>query len=76
MIRTTLEEAKSHLSELFDAALRGEEVLIADNNGNHRVVRLVDATREQVGPEFGSGKGLFRMADDFDDPLPDFEEYQ
>ena len=26
-------------------------------------------------PVFGSGKGLFKMADDFDAPLEDFEEY-
>jgi antitoxin (DNA-binding transcriptional repressor) of toxin-antitoxin stability system len=76
MIRTTLEEAKAQLNELFDAALRGEEVLIADENGDDRVVRLVVDTRNANGPEFGSGKGLFRMADNFDDPLPDFDEYQ
>ena len=70
MIRTTLEDAKGRLSDLFDAAMRGEEVLIADEDGELRVVRMVVATEGTGGPEFGSGKGLFRMADDFDDPLP------
>ncbi len=76
MIRTTLEEAKVQLSELFDAAIRGEEVLIAEDGGDGRVVRLVVAADEADGPEFGSGRGLFRMADNFDDPLPDFDEYR
>ena len=76
MIRTTLEEAKVQLSELFDAAMRGEEVLIAGDGGNERVVRLIVASDDAGGPEFGSGKGLFRMADNFDDPLPDFDEYR
>ena len=26
-------------------------------------------------PPFGSAKGMIQIADDFDDPLPDFEEY-
>ena len=26
-------------------------------------------------PEYGSLKGTFRMADDFDEPLEDFKEY-
>ena len=26
-------------------------------------------------PEFGSGKGIFEMAEDFDEPLIDFKKY-
>lgn len=26
-------------------------------------------------PVFGSGKGMFEMSDDFDEPLEDFKEY-
>ncbi|MBN8789330.1 MAG: DUF2281 domain-containing protein, partial [Terrimonas sp.] len=26
-------------------------------------------------PRFGSGKGMFKMAADFDEPLDDFKEY-
>ncbi len=29
----------------------------------------------QPKPQFGSGKGMFVMHDDFDEPLEDFEEY-
>ncbi len=76
MIRATLEEAKAQLTELFDAVMRGEEVLIDDERGDARVVRLIVESDDAGGPEFGSGKGLFRMADNFDDPLPDFDEYR
>ena len=27
-------------------------------------------------PQFGSGKGMFVMHDDFDEPLADFNEYE
>lgn len=26
-------------------------------------------------PKFGSGKGMFKMSDDFDEPLEDFKDY-
>lgn len=30
---------------------------------------------QKKSPKFGSGKGFFKMAEDFDEPLKDFEEY-
>ncbi|MBC7528336.1 MAG: DUF2281 domain-containing protein [Chthonomonadaceae bacterium] len=33
------------------------------------------ASDEKPRPRFGSGKGIFRMAHDFDAPLEDFREY-
>jgi hypothetical protein len=33
------------------------------------------APRTKARPQFGSGKGLIKMSDDFDEPLKDFEEY-
>ncbi len=30
---------------------------------------------EKKKPRFGSGKGMFRMKPDFDEPLDDFKEY-
>jgi antitoxin (DNA-binding transcriptional repressor) of toxin-antitoxin stability system len=79
MIRTTLEEASLHLEELIDAAVRGEEVIITapDTAAGEKVVRLVPNT-EDVAPrrKAGSAKGLIHMRDDFEDPLPDFDEYQ
>jgi hypothetical protein len=31
--------------------------------------------KEKVIPQYGSLKGTFKMADDFDEPLEDFKEY-
>ena len=40
---------------------------------------LVSKTKNESTPErkpvFGSGKGMFIMSDDFDEPLEDFKEY-
>jgi len=32
-------------------------------------------TKEKKKPVFGSGKGMFMMKPDFDEPLDDFKEY-
>lgn len=79
MIRTTLDDAETHLRELIAAALRGEEVLIetAGEQGGP-AVRLVATELITSGetPTFGSAKGLIWVADNFDDPLEDFDDYQ
>ncbi|WP_134089739.1 DUF2281 domain-containing protein [Olivibacter sp. XZL3] len=31
--------------------------------------------QQQKVPKFGSAKGMFKMRDDFDEPLEDFKEY-
>lgn len=66
-------EAQSCLPELLEAALRGEEVYIT-GEGMVRV-RLVPTPVQRGTPRFGSAKGMITMSDDFDDPLPEFEEY-
>lgn len=73
MSRVNIEEAKQHLPELIDAAVNGEEVVIAKDE--QHVVRLVPVSRANTRPQFGSAGGLITMSDDFDEPLPDFEEY-
>jgi antitoxin (DNA-binding transcriptional repressor) of toxin-antitoxin stability system len=77
MIYINLDDATKRLPDLVDAAVRGEEVLIAveDTQGKH-LVRLVSIAAERPRPQFGSAKGLFTLSEDFDDPIPDFDEYQ
>jgi len=65
-------EAKARLAELIDAALRGEEVIIARRN--RPVVRLVVAETARPKPAFGKFRGRIRLASDFDAPLEDFED--
>jgi antitoxin (DNA-binding transcriptional repressor) of toxin-antitoxin stability system len=77
MIQTDVDDAKMHLPELIEAAARGEEVLIAANTPlGHPTVRLVAVEPALRSPMFGSAQGLITMTEDFDLPLPDFDEYR
>jgi antitoxin (DNA-binding transcriptional repressor) of toxin-antitoxin stability system len=76
MIRVDAEEAKFQLPDLIAAAVRGEEVLIAANQmQGHPTVRLVVVPRTTRTPQYGSARGMIKIADDFDAPLADFAEY-
>jgi prevent-host-death family protein len=73
MKRVNVAEAKARLSELIDAALEGEDVVIARRNTP--VVRLTTLRVKKRAPQFGAFKGRIRIAPDFDKPLEDFAEY-
>ena len=73
MHQVTVQEAKDHLTDLIEAAVNGEEIVITKDD-QHRV-KLVPIQRTKPRPQFGSGKELITMSDDFDAPLEDFEEY-
>lgn len=73
MYHVTPDEAKIHLAELIEAALRGEEVVIG--NGSSRAVQLVPVGAVRVRRRAGSAKGMISVSEDFDAPLADFEEY-
>ena len=73
MHQVNIEEAKTHLTDLIDAAVNGEEILITKDD--QHVVKLVPVTKAKPRPQFDSAKGLITMSDDFDEPLKDFEEY-
>jgi antitoxin (DNA-binding transcriptional repressor) of toxin-antitoxin stability system len=73
MYHVTADEAKTQLAKLIEAALHGEEVIIAASA--EHAVRLVPVLVAQKGRKAGSAKGLITMAEDFDAPLADFDEY-
>ncbi|HKQ04117.1 MAG TPA: DUF2281 domain-containing protein [Blastocatellia bacterium] len=73
MHQVSLEEAKTQLPDLIDAAVGGEEIIIA-KDAEH-LVKLVPIATAKSRPQFGSAKGLITMSDDFDEPLEDFKEY-
>jgi prevent-host-death family protein len=69
-------EAKTHLSRLLEKVAAGEEVEIT--NRGKVVAGLVGPARRT--PNSGFDRGRVRLADDFDDPLPEelqkaFEEW-
>lgn len=77
MIRMTLDEAKLRLDDLVDAALSGEEVVIelGEKRGDY-IVHLTSAAPRLPKRGLGSMRGTFTVADNFDDPLDDFADYQ
>ncbi len=65
-----MHEAKTQLSRLVEAALRGEDVVIARDG--RPAVRLVPVAADGARP-LGLFAGAIAIADDFDAPLPEGE---
>lgn len=75
MIMVNVHEAKTTLSALLAAVERGEEVVIARNG--EPVAKLVHYVQEPRVRRLGCAMGsVLYMAEDFDAPLDDFDEYQ
>ena len=73
MRQVTLDEARARCLELVEDAIGGEIIVITKDD--HPVVKLVPAQQAGRRPQFGSARGLVELADDFDEPLADFDEY-
>lgn len=73
-MQVTIHEAKTHLSKLIRKVLEGEEVIIA--RGKTPVVKLVVLEEEPAPRQLGGLEGVvLYIADDFDEPLEEFEDY-
>ena len=68
-MQVNVHEAKTQLSKLIEAALRGEEVVIARNS--EPVVRLVPVKKS--GFRMGMLQGLVAELPDFLEPMPEDE---
>ncbi|MBI2897572.1 MAG: type II toxin-antitoxin system prevent-host-death family antitoxin [Deltaproteobacteria bacterium] len=73
MTRVNVAEAKTRLSQLIDAALQGEDVVIARRN--RPLVKLTVVHAAKKAGHFGMFKGRIRTSPDFDAPLADFARY-
>jgi len=62
------------LTDLIDSAVKGDDIIFTENN--LPVAKLTAVHKHKPQPRFGSAKGMFVMAADFDEPLADFDEYQ
>lgn len=71
MHQVALQEAETQLAQLIEEVANGEEVVITRRDG--AAFRIVPIHTTKPRPKFGSAQGLVKMADDFDDPLEDFE---
>lgn len=72
MVETVnVREAKTHLSRLLARAETGEWIVIA--RAGYPIAELVPITHDP--PPRVPGHDRVVIHDNFDDPLPDFEEY-
>jgi prevent-host-death family protein len=70
MTQLDIAKAKSNLSKLLDLAIKGEEIVITQND---QPVAKISPIKRSL--KRGSAKGKVWMSDDFDEPLEDFQEY-
>lgn len=69
-----IHQAKTHLSRLVEEAVQGGEVIIA--RANKPMVKLVPVDEARPPRRLGTAAGRVWISEDFDEPLPDFDEYR
>jgi len=71
-MKVSVYEAKSKLSQMINKVLEGEEVVITRNGKD--VVKL-SPVQKHKRDWIGMYDGQIKIHDNFDDPLPEFEDY-
>lgn len=74
MQETSIKQAKQELERLIERAMQGEPVVIASDAEHGVLLVPVKNWRHDRVP--GTGAGVFELSDDFDAPIPGFEDYQ
>ena len=69
MTKVNLQEAEAQFSRLLGLVEAGEEVVIA--RAGRPVAKLVRVERKPVNRVPGTWKGAIRIAEDFDDEMPE-----
>ncbi|MGL5795740.1 MAG: type II toxin-antitoxin system Phd/YefM family antitoxin [Waterburya sp.] len=70
MTQLDISQAKSNFSNLLDLAIKGEEIVITQDD---KPVAKISPMKKPL--KRGSAKGKVWMSDDFNQPLEDFNEY-
>lgn len=73
MQQVDISKAEVQITQLFQSALQGEEIIITRNE--QPILKLMPMALPRKRRQRGSAKGQILMALDFDEPLKDFEEY-
>jgi len=73
MATINVHEAKTHFSKLLARVEAGERIIIA--RAGKPVAELGPVTQRPMRRIPGIDKGRVVIHDDWDDPLPEFEEY-
>lgn len=71
-IQVNTHEAKTHLSDLLQRVMNGEEIIIA--KAGKPIARLLPYHPAPQPRQPGDDAGLVTIAPDFDEQLPEFEE--
>lgn len=74
MEMVNVHEAKTHLSRLLERVEGGERIVIARAGTPIAVLQPIGERPPDRTPGYDKGKVVIH--DDFDDPLPEFEEYR
>ena len=69
MISVNVHEAKTHLSRLLERVAAGEEIIIS--KANKPMAKLTPLSKPQMDRVPGLDKGVIKIPDDFDAPLPE-----
>jgi antitoxin (DNA-binding transcriptional repressor) of toxin-antitoxin stability system len=75
MQRIDLSKTTPEVSEIFDAALKGEVVVLVKDEKQFSVQLVPVSTEGKKKRRLGTGKGVFVPAEDFDEPADDFVDY-
>lgn len=73
MVQISAEDAGKQFKSLLRQVMEGHSVEIV--SGDRAVARIVPAGETPGKRGFGSARDWITVPDDFDEPLPDFEEY-
>ena len=68
-----MHDAKSNLSRLVKRAAAGEEILIANHGKPVAMLTRIPTQAKEI--PWDIFKGQIEMADDFDAPMEEFEDY-
>ena len=71
-MQVNIHDAKTNLSKLLEKAEAGEEVVIARDG--KPIAKLIRFEKTKVKRKLGTAKGKVWIADDFDAPMPEFEQ--
>lgn len=73
-MNVTVAEMKANLSEILRKAAAGEEIIVTKHGKPYAKVGP-DAPRAAKLPRIGAFKGQIKIADDFDELGPEWDEY-
>ncbi|HAO20985.1 MAG TPA: type II toxin-antitoxin system prevent-host-death family antitoxin [Desulfobacteraceae bacterium] len=73
MLNIDIAQVRDYLPVLIEQTIAGNDVFITQRG--LPIIRLVSVVKVKKQRQFGSAKGLIKIADDFDEPLEDFREY-